>query len=91
MKAKVKRIGRYWIDKSLLDEGYGPDEIFEKDESTIELPELIDPYRRQVMRWLKCPRCEEISQVEYGLPVCDRCGWGENGRFSSERTYKCAA
>jgi len=88
VKAKVKRIGRYWIEKALLDEGYGPEDIFEGREPMMELPELFDPNRRRASRWLSCPRCSERSQVGSGRPSCVHCGWNE---LEDEELMPCAA
>lgn len=88
MKAKVKRIGRYWIDKAILDEGYGPKDIFEGTEPMMELPELFDPTRRRATRWLSCPRCSERSLVGSGRVSCVYCGWNAEG---DEGLMSCAA
>jgi hypothetical protein len=78
MKARVRRVGRYWIDQALLDEGYRPEDLFGSGGPTLELPELTDPQKRRAARWLLCPRCEGCSYVGLGRPSCELCGWNES-------------
>ncbi|HAR43675.1 MAG TPA: hypothetical protein DCS07_13760 [Bdellovibrionales bacterium] len=80
MKLKVRRIGRYWIGTDLLDEGYRPEDIFDIDTPVTELPELMDRDKRNGVRWICCPRCNEISQIGIERPSCELCGWNQNKR-----------
>jgi hypothetical protein len=78
MKATVRRVGRYWIDQALLEEGYRVEDLFGPGEPVMELPELLDRKKGCAVRWLLCPRCEGCSQVGMGRPSCNLCGWNED-------------
>lgn len=90
-KTRIKRIGRYWIDRSVLDEGYSPDDIFETENLTFELPELVDSRRRHKVGWLICPVCNERSQVEMHDPACSLCGWSPQESPKRQGILKWAA
>jgi hypothetical protein len=74
-KPRMKRIGRYWLDRELIDEGYQPKDIFDVDNRVIELPELFDADKRRNIGWMLCPHCDEKTQVDCRHPVCASCGW----------------
>lgn len=84
-KKRIKRIGRYWIDKDIIDEGYDEADIFENNNLRLELPEMMDPTRRHKVAWLVCPICGERSQVERHDPSCSYCGWGEENDVADNR------
>lgn len=88
--AKVKRIGRYWISRDVLKEGYKLNDIFDTEEPEFELPELFEPKRQPDVCWLLCPRCHEKTQVDRRPPSCDRCGWSEEG-VKPRNEIPCAA
>lgn len=88
--AKVKRIGRYWIGRDLLKEGYKPNDIFDTAEPELELPELFEPKRRSDVCWLLCPRCQEKTQVDRRPPSCNYCGWSEES-LNLRNEIPCAA
>lgn len=90
MNAKVKRIGRYWIDRELLREGYKPEDIFGTAGPELELPELLEPQRRSQVYWLLCPRCHEKTPVGRHQPSCTHCGWGEESS-QMRNLVPCAA
>ncbi|MGE3974774.1 MAG: hypothetical protein AB7F59_09645 [Bdellovibrionales bacterium] len=85
-RRRIKRIGRFWVDRILLDEGYGVRDIFEINLQNIE----VDSYRFETLGWLQCPECEQQSQVELRKPICGACGWcEEDDKFKSD--VLCAA
>jgi len=89
-KIKIIRVGRYFFDKSLQEDGYEVEDIFGADDPIIELPELLDATKRRAMGWLMCPNCGEKSQVERRHPVCPACGWREED-CGFEGVIRCAA
>lgn len=74
-KLSIRRIGRFWIDQALIEEGYGQEDF--EEEEAIELPELLDPEKKKNVGWLWCPQCHEKTQVNKYQPVCGNCGWSE--------------
>jgi len=89
-KFKIIRVGRYFFDKSLQEDGYGVEDIFGADDAVIELPELLDASKRRAMGWLMCPNCGERSQIERQHPACPACGWSEED-CGIEGVLRCAA
>jgi hypothetical protein len=89
VRPRVKRVGRYWIDRDLLNEGYRADDVFEDPLSTAELPELLEPRRPGVVYWLRCPVCEESTQVSRASPICSHCGWSQDSKHN--KAPECAA
>ena len=88
-KPSMKRIGRFWVDRALLREGYRLRDIIEDlDEPRIELPELFDSERRRHVGWIVCPECGDRSQVDRRHPCCSACGWEPE---QSTRPLVCAA
>lgn len=77
-KPRMKRIGRYWVDRELLEEGYHIDDIFEDAALVIELPELIDFAKRRRVGWMLCPHCDEKTQVDLRHPICGNCEWDKD-------------
>jgi uncharacterized paraquat-inducible protein A len=74
-KIRMKRVGKYWIDRALLDEGYELEDIVDVENVVIELPELMDPVKLRNVGWIRCPDCDEISQVDRRQPICTHCDW----------------
>jgi RNA polymerase-binding transcription factor DksA len=74
-KIRMKRVGKYWMDRALLDEGYELADIVDVENVMIELPELIDPVKLRNVGWIRCPDCDEISQVDRRQPMCTHCDW----------------
>lgn len=87
---KIIRIGRYLIDKRLLDEGYLVGDIFELG-NLIELPEAVDPDSARHVCWMLCPCCEEKSQVDGRNPECAECGWSPREEAQNAESLRCAA
>lgn len=77
MEALIQRIGRNWVDKKLLDEGYGPED-FENEDDPIELPEMFDQDKKNNVGWLWCPICQEKTQTNFISPHCSNCGWDKD-------------
>lgn len=88
-KVRMKRVGRYWIDKELYDEGYDIRDIFD-DDPVIELPELFDRERRRHVDWMICPNCGELEQVDRRHLYCSGCEW-EQDNTPIKRPARCAA
>ena len=86
-KPRMKRIGRYWIERELVEEGYRLADIFDTDSRMIELPELFDPDKRRHVGWMLCPQCDEKMQVDLRRPVCATCDWDKD----SDESVPCAA
>ena len=76
-KIRMKRVGKYWMDRALLDEGYELEDIVDVENVGIELPELMDPVKLRNVGWMRCPDCDEISQVDRRQPMCTHCDWEE--------------
>lgn len=89
-KVRMKKVGRVWIDKKILDEGYDPEDIIDTSDPVLELPELLSTEQRRHVGWMLCPECGEQSQVDRRDPVCSNCGW-EHGSQRAKRNFKCAA
>lgn len=88
-KPSMKRIGRFWVDRALLKEGYRLRDIIEDlDTPRIELPELFDSARRMHIGWVICPECGERSQVDRRDPSCSSCGWEPE---AIGKAMRCAA
>lgn len=89
-KVRMKRVGRVWIDKELLEEGYRPEDIIDIDDPVLELPELFDAERRRHVGWIVCPECGDRSQVDRRNPICSSCGWEQDSE-QVRRLERCAA
>ena len=89
-RVKMKRIGRFWIDRNLLREGYRLEDIFDVTTPVIELPELFDPLKLKNVGWMICPECGEHAQVDRRNLRCPHCGW-EDYPVDDTGELKCAA